>query len=357
MVSRTEAQQRADAIGVFRHELERLEREGVFTLTEDQRRALRDHHSGLLASYTSTFDIDPDSRARQLSLGMRVASFLGAVALGVGVALMFYNFWGRLTTPVQVAILTAGAASTFAGTLWIRGRDGSGYFTNLAATVAMVAFILDIAVLGRIFNMTPTDGALVPWAAVAFILAYTCDLRLLLAAGIALSIGFLSSRIGSWDGLQLEHVGSRPENFLPAGILAFVTPLIIRHDRSTGFPPVYRVVGLSAVLVTVFVLSLWGRGSYLRLDEKTVEGFYQVIGFAACVGAVWLGIREGWRDAVNVGVAFFVLFLYSRLFDWWWDAMPEYLFFLMLGAISLGVLFALRRLRAVGPHPAGGPST
>jgi hypothetical protein len=49
--------------------------------------------------------------------------------------------------------------------------------------------------LGQIFNITPTDNALIPWALFAFLLAYVFDTRLLLAAGIQalqLSIGCLA---------------------------------------------------------------------------------------------------------------------------------------------------------------------
>ena len=79
--SRLEAQQRADEIRIFEAELKRLQQDGVVTLTEEQRRAIAQHHATLLAQYAQAFDIDRDVKAKQLSLGMRIASFLGALAL------------------------------------------------------------------------------------------------------------------------------------------------------------------------------------------------------------------------------------------------------------------------------------
>src|SRR3990172_4240715 len=111
--SRTEAQQRADDIRVFRRELERLERENVLALTGVQDRALKEHHARLLAEYTRAFDIDRDTQAKQLSLGMRIASFLGALALAASVFFLFYQFWGWFPTTAQVAILLLAALSTF----------------------------------------------------------------------------------------------------------------------------------------------------------------------------------------------------------------------------------------------------
>src|SRR4030066_1623823 len=94
-LSRPAAQKQADEIRIFQKELARLESAGVLTLTEAQHAALAAHHNGLLARFTQTFDIDRDARGKQLSLGMRVASFLGALALAASVFFLFYLLWGR----------------------------------------------------------------------------------------------------------------------------------------------------------------------------------------------------------------------------------------------------------------------
>lgn len=88
--TRTEAQQRADEIRVFRVEMDRLEREGVIRLGDDQRQAIGRRHEALLAGYAREFDIDRDAKAKQLSLGMRIV--LGAVALAASVFLLFRLF-------------------------------------------------------------------------------------------------------------------------------------------------------------------------------------------------------------------------------------------------------------------------
>jgi hypothetical protein len=49
---------------------------------------------------------------------------------------------------------------------------------------------------------------------------------------------------------------------------------------------------------------------------------------------------------VNLGSLCFVVFLYIRLNDWWWDWMPKYLFCLILGLLSLGLLALFARIRA-----------
>src|SRR6266481_1569179 len=208
--SRTDAQQRADDIRVFQRELERLERDGIVTLSDPQRQALARHHERMLADYAQTFDIDRDTHSKQLSLGMRIASFLGALALGASVFFLFYQFWGLLPTTAQVTILVIGALGTFLATIALQARDSTGYFTKLAAMVTFVCFVLNLAMLGQIFNITPSDKALIPWAALAFLLAYTCDLRLLLTFGILCVVAFISARAGAWGGLYWLDFGQRP---------------------------------------------------------------------------------------------------------------------------------------------------
>lgn len=346
--NRNEAQQRADEIRVFNLELKRLESDGVLRLDADQRRVVDTHHQALLAQFAQAFDIDIDVQARQLSMGMRVVSFLGALALAASVFFLFYQFWGWFTPLAQVGILISAAVLAFLATVWIKRLDSSGYFAKLAAMVAFACFVLNLVMLGQIFNITPSDKALLPWAALAFLLAYAYDLRLLLVAGQLCLIAFVAARVGTWGGMYWLDMGSRPENFFPAAIALFVVPQWIDHRRFAGFAMTYRIVGLLAFFLPMLVMANSGRSSYLPLDRNVVEAMYQLLGFAGTASVVWLGVRRHWNEVANTGVALFVIFLYTKLFDWWWDVMPKYLFFFVLGLVALLLLFMFRRFRLAG---------
>ncbi|MBP5997688.1 MAG: DUF2157 domain-containing protein [Azonexus sp.] len=343
--SRAEAQQRADDIRTFRDELARLADAGILNLDAAQQVAVRTHHERLLAEFASLFDVDRDNRAKQLSLGMRVASFLGALALAASVFFLFYQFWGHFGESAQVAILIASSLATFGLTLWIQGRDTTGYFTKLAALVAFASFVLNISMLGQIFNITPTDNALLPWAAMAFLLAYTCDLRLLLVAGICCVIAWVQARVGTWNSIYWLHTGERPENFFPVAALLFAFPLLVPHRRLNGFAPLYRIFGLLCLFVPMLVLSHWAHGSYVDAAPRTIQNAYQVAGFVASALVIWLGARRGWPETVNTGIVFFIIFLYTKFYEWWWEIMPKYLFFLVIGLTAVLILLILNRLR------------
>jgi len=346
--SRTEAQRRADEIRAFQRELQDLERRGILVLTGEQRRALESHHGALLAEYARVFDVDRDAQAKQLSLGMRIASLVGALALGASVFFLFYQFWGRFSTGLQVAILLSAALGSFFAVVWIQARDGSGYFTKLAAMVAFVCFVLNIYLLGQIFDITPSDKALLPWAAFALLLAYTCDARLLLVAGILCGVAFIGARTGTLAGGYWLYFGERPENFFPAAAILFAVPQLARHEKFPDFPPTYRVFALLTLYLPMLVLANWGMLSYLEIDPGLVTGGYQTAGFVASGLLTWLGVRRGWAHVVTTSVTFFLIFLYTKFFDWWWNWMPKYLFFLVLGLTAVLFLVILRRLRAYG---------
>lgn len=345
-LTRFEAQERVEEIRAFGAELARLETDKVVSLSDEQHRGIQEYHQKLLGALACQFDIDGDARSRQLSKGMRIASLLGALAFAASVYFLFQRFWILLGTAPQVMALIGASGLAYGVTLWTRRKDATGYFTKLAALVAFACFVLNVAMMGQIFNVTPSDKALLLWAAYAFLLAYLCDLRLLLVAGLLCVTAFIAARAGELGGLYWLDFGEKPEDFFPAAVTMFWLPVLVNQSRYSGFAQTYRLLGLLALFLPMLVLAFWGNGSYMPLDPGTVEHVYQVLGFVAAAMVIWLGIRAQWADVVNTGVTFFVLFLYTKFYDWWWELMPKYLFFLVLGLTAMLALFVLRRLRS-----------
>ncbi len=343
---RNAAQQRVDRIHAFQAELDQLQRDGLLALSPEQQQHLTAYHSQLLHELGQQFDVDTTAGQKQMSLGMRIASFLGALALAASVFLFFYRIWGLISTPIQLLVLICGPVLAVLAMEWTRKREHSPYFTSLAGLVAFAAFVLNLHLLGSIFNITPSPNAFLVWGAFAFLLAYTHDLRLLLVAGILCLLTYLSASVGTWRGVYWLSFGERPENFLPAGFLLFLVPAVIHHKDHQDFSTYYRLFGMLTVLLAVLILSHWGRGSYLLLGAKEVETLYQLLGFALAGLTIWIGVRWGWPALTNLGGTFFVIDLYTKFYDWWWDWMPRYLFFLTLGLVAILLLMIFKRLRS-----------
>ena len=346
-LQREQAQRRAERIAAFRAELAELHREQVLQLSTEQERGLTAYHEQLLAHYRQTLDIDADARARQLSLGMRLASLVGALALAAGLFFLFYQFWGLFDAGVQVGVLVGSSLGSLLLCFWLQARDASGYYAKLAAVLAFVCFVLNLSMLGQIFNITPSDKALLPWGALALLLAYQCRQRLLLVTALLCFGLFLAARLNDWTGLYWWSLDDHPENFLPAALL-FVLPQFIDQTRRIGFAACYRVVGLLYLFGPILILSYWGQGSYLDWPPRWVEAFYQTLGFVLAGLVIWLGVRRGWAEVVNTGLGFALVLLFSKLFGWWWELLPRYLFFLLLGLIALLLLVMLQRWRRGG---------
>jgi hypothetical protein len=102
----------------------------------------------------------------------------------------------------------------------------------------------------------------------------------------------------------------------------------------------------------VLVLSNWGSSSYLPIPASSVEHAYQVLGFVLSAAAIWLGVRHDHSEVVNTGTAFFVIFLYTKFYDWWWDLMPKFVFFLIIALTAILFILVMKRLRTA--QTAGG---
>lgn len=340
-----EAQERVDRIHAFRREQQQLAQEGILILSEEQCARLDAHLHKTLAELAARFDVDISDSQKQISLAMRIASALGGLALCAAVVLFFYRYWGLLSISFQVGILIGIPLLLLLAMDFVSRKEQTLYYTSLLGIVTFASFILNLNAVGFIFNMAPSQNAFLAWGLFALALGYGYRLRLQLAGGLALLAVYVAAALVVLGGASFDAVVGRPEAFLPGAAVLLAIPLILRHGKYPGFPMVYRLFGLAFVFAALLALSNWGQLSYLPLAKKTVEGIYQMSGFAVAVCAIWIGFRRRWTESVNLGSGFFAIFLFNRLFVWWWDWMPKYLFFLIIGIIALILLAVFRRFR------------
>lgn len=347
------AQRRIDEIAGFEAELERLASAGVLVLDEPQRRAVADYHRDVRHHLQQDHDVDLSSEAKSLSLGMQIVSFLGAWALAASVFFLFYQYWGYLSTGLQVFVLIAASVLSLGLTALVWQRDDTGYFAKLAALIAFSCFVLNISMLGQIFNVRPSPGALLAFALYGLLLAYMLHIRLLLAVAILCLFAYIGAQTATWGGGYWLSLGERPENFLLPAFALFWLPSLVSQQRYHGFTTIYRQLSLIAFCTTLLVMSNWGQASYLPWRSGIIEGWYQVAGFAVSAGVVWLGMVRGWSSVMATGNVFFALFLFTKFFDWWWEWLPKYIFFFLIGMTALLALLIFSRLRK-GMQPGGG---
>jgi hypothetical protein len=127
----------------------------------------------LLAQLASQFDVDRSDAQHQLSLGMRIVSLLGAIALSAAVVLFFLRIWGFVPPAAQIAIVSVAPVVLVAAASFAARVEKTRYFTSLLAILAFACFVLDVSVVGAIFNSKPSAQPFLVWGAFALALAYT----------------------------------------------------------------------------------------------------------------------------------------------------------------------------------------
>jgi hypothetical protein len=341
------AQQRADRIAAFRAEVSELRRAGLLHISEEDLRAVDGHHNRVLGDLVQRFDVDVSERGKQLSLGMRAVSFLGAFALAASVYYFFYRIWGILSTPLQIGVLGGAPVATLFLTAALARWERSGYFTLMSGLVAFACLVVNTSLLVSTFNLAPSPLPVLTWAVFGVILAYGYRLRLLLVLGLVVLSAFLAATLLHWTGGYWPLFSGRPEGFFSGGLVLLALALSTHRRRYAAFRPVYFVLGIVFLVVPTVLLGMAGWLSYLAIDERPIEITYQLLGFAMSAATIWLGIARRWKEAVYTGTFFFVALLFLEFVNWWWAWMPKYLFFLIVALTSVAVMIGLKRLRAI----------
>jgi hypothetical protein len=249
--------------------------------------------------------------------------------------------WGALPTAGQVTLLTAAPLAA-TGAMLIAGRlEKTRYVASLCAIVACAALVMQTVLLGQMFNLRDSPHALAVWAAFALAVGVPWRFALPFAFGLG-TLAVYGAAVVFWSaGFHWTSVFERPETL----ILPAVALLAIIHR----VPAELRMPGRSALLLLALVpllaLSSFGQASLLPVGEPIARVFYQFAAVAAALAVIGAGLRSGQRETVLIGSMFAAIFVLARFVDWWWDWMPKYLFFLILTAIAIAWLWALRVVR------------
>ena len=347
------AQQRADRIAAFRTELAELEQERGLTLSAEQRSHLEIHLDAVLAGLSRQFGVDVSESARRISWGMRVATVLGSVAFFAALVLFLHRIWGALPSWLHAPLLVAIPLLFLAAAEMVFRRGAALHYTALLALAGGLAFVMELNALASTLNAAPSPHALLAWATVGVLLGYAYGLRLPLGAGLTLFCVYTASLwVAAGGGYWMGFV-DRAGCLIPAAAAVYAFPSLKAHQDVHGFDFVYRVCGAATALLALLILSKRGDLCCSGLPARTLETLYQLAGMAVSVGVVFHGLRLGRGGLVNLGAAAFVIFLFVRLHAWWWEWMPKYLFFLLIGLIAVALLLLFRRTRARLPERAG----
>jgi uncharacterized membrane protein len=343
-VNRREAEARVRRILSFREELAALERDGVLQPGAAALQGVAAYHDTLLEEFSAAYDTDVSAPEQQLSWGLRIASTLGAIAFALGVFLFFDYYWDRFPTLLQVGLVTAAPFVGWAISEVVARRFQTPYFTALAVLAAVACFVANLYIVGQIYNITPSPNAFLAWGLFALFLAYRHDLALVLGIALISLVVFAGGFLTNLIGLAWPHAQG-PEFYLLAALLCLAAPLAPRLPGIRRCGRVYLFVGM----LLAYGVTGWGmmfpRGSLLPFGAFTTEWIYIAAAFLGSALGIRQCMRAQWPAGTYLSAAFFVAFMLQRYFEWLWDELPNYVFFLVLGAAAVAVIIVLRRMR------------
>lgn len=344
-MSSNAAQQRADRIAAFRAELAALESGGIVALEPELSGRIKAHHDATLAALKAQGEIDLTRGEARLSTGMRIATVLGAAALSAAWGFFVAATWNDIGRPARLALVTVPPILLAIGTAVAARREKSGYFASIVATVAVIAFGVNLTAIGALYDLPDSRNFLLAVGSFAMILAYGYGLVLPLLGGIVGVGGWLWSLAAIPQGRWWDGAYGQFEPLLLLGLVALAVPSVVRRGPPS-FTMTWRVCSAAAVMVALLALGETHHASLFDgMNTALLEGGYQLLGGATFAVMIWQGLARDRGELVRAGTIGMGMLLFLRSVDWFWELMPKWLFFLLVGALAFGTLLLLRRLR------------
>jgi uncharacterized membrane protein len=128
---------------------------------------------------------------------------------------------------------------------------------------------------------------------------------------------------------------------------AFALLVLSRHvaPLSDGFDNTARHTALVLLLGALFMLANVSGLSLLAFAPSTAQIVYQVVFVPLSIALLWRALRTGDSRGATLTAVAFALFILVRYFDWFWDWIPAWAFFVVLAGMAFASIALLRRVR------------
>lgn len=219
-----------------------------------------------------------------------------------------------------------------------RQKKSNRVFSNEAMLFAGVLLIANgLAYLGKTFDKTSENYALLFLVAVPLyaFLGYYFKSRLIWS--------FALFSLGAWFGTQTSYLSKNnfyflgmnyPLRFVFFGLLLTASSfLFIYLKKLSDFKFVTYFIGLLYTFTALWLLSIFG--NFGRIDDWYKISQTSLYGWAAlsvgfCLLAFYIGFKFKDELVREFGATFLIINLYTRFFEYFWDAWHKAIFFLVL---------------------------
>lgn len=352
---------------------------------------------------------------RKLGRGVTLLINLGAIILAAGLMVFFSTNWVDLDRMGKIASLFSLTVFFYLVGFELT-REGRWEFPKLGLALLFlgcVMFGVDIVLLALIYDLRAEHAwSLLLDSVVWFAVAYLVNSRLILFLALMGVVAWFGAEVGYlWGGYWIYL--SRPLHFIGLGVLIIAVSGFHwwRGQRSFAVP--YAVVGLLLIYLATLILSIFDLqrdflaaewqaplavwlmlyGPYLfalgallfihfswkrtTLYDPPVlavaflfvlmlltnviawtpgEREFWFIGLLTLLTAAGIYLGVAWESPIflDTGIVFFAINAYTRFYEYFWDAMPKSLFFVIGGTtLMLGGILVERLRRRIVRRFAG----
>jgi hypothetical protein len=156
--------------------------------------------------------------------------------------------------------------------------------------------------------------------------------------------------LGSWFGAETGYVSGWGAYFLGmnyplrfvlfGGILVAISFILKNKTKLSAFHKPTYIMGLLYLFIALWILSIFG--NYDDMDSwyntKQIELFHWGFLFAlASIGAIYYGLKQDDYASRSFGITFLFINLYTKYFEYFWDAIHKAVFFIIL-AVSFWLI-------------------
>ena len=353
---------------------------------------------------------------RKLGRGVTILINLGAVILAAGLIIFFASNWIEFGRASKIASLFAITLFFYLVGFELT-QEGRWEFPKLGLAlifIGCVMFGVDILLLALIYDLKAEHAwAMLMDSIVWLAVAYLVKSRLVLFLALIGVASWFGAEVGYlWGGYWI-YLG-RPFHFIGLGALMIAISGLHAWRGQRGFAAPYAVVGLQLVYLSSLILSIfdvqkgframewhaplavwlmlygpyllalaalvfihlrWRRTKltdppalavlflfFLMLLSSVIawtpgprEFWFIVLLTLLTSAGIYLGIA--WESPVflNTSIVFFAINVYTRFYEYLWDAMPKSLFFIIGGAtLMAGGIWVERARRRIVRRFAGG---
>ncbi|MDQ1276061.1 MAG: hypothetical protein QG610_1636 [Euryarchaeota archaeon] len=332
-------------------------------------------------------------------------STIGAILIGIGAILFVASNWEKIGNSVKVLLLVGSTIGIhYAG---YRFKCENQKYPRLGSALILLSalfFGASLFLIAQIYNINANNSTLVLlWIIGVFPLIY--GYMSAPVAGLCSLLFYLLIGLLYTERTDLENIISMKDLYLMSGIAVYFVGILHSFtEKAKHAEKTFKFMGLQAVLIALFVhtFELWeykvekivpviyaisgilllavllskplrakSRSfqadvsipviallmagitlttiyvpeSYISAPEKVYMVLFNVIFLGLLTLLLYAGYNMEDIGIVNTAMFWFILLIFARYFDFFWELLPRSLFFMLGGIVLLAISIVLERKR------------